>query len=104
MSVKCRLLGWWTDEAKGYRLKEVEIGKLIAARDVFVEDDTPADLAVIETRGVAPAKAESDNLVPGERVGEISNSPATQPRTQSPVNDPVPDQHPSATTFSKQRT
>ena len=48
-SIKCRLLGWWADETKGYRLEETETGKLITVRDVhFVEDTKPDDLAVIE--------------------------------------------------------
>jgi hypothetical protein len=48
-SVKCRMLGWWADETKGYRLEDVETGKLITSRDVvFVEDDRPMDMAIIE--------------------------------------------------------
>jgi len=30
-AVKVRMLGWWTDETKGYRLEDLENGKLIAA-------------------------------------------------------------------------
>ena len=49
-SITCRLLGWWANETKGYRLEDVETGKLITARDVhFVEDDAPGDIAIIET-------------------------------------------------------
>lgn len=60
-SIKCRLLGWWADETKGYRLEEVETRKLIAARDIkFVEDTKPDDLAVIE--GDEPRRP-VDNLV-----------------------------------------
>jgi len=29
-AVKVHLLGWWTDEAKGYQLEDLESGKLIA--------------------------------------------------------------------------
>ena len=29
-AVKVHLLGWWTDEAKGYWLEDLESGKLIA--------------------------------------------------------------------------
>ncbi len=64
-SIKCRLIGWWADETKGYRLEDAETGKLITARDVrFVENDAPGDLAVIETRGTAPTRAEIDALGP----------------------------------------
>ncbi len=64
-SIKCRLIGWWADETKGYRLEDAETGKLITARDVrFVENDAPGDLAVIETRGNAPTRAEIDALGP----------------------------------------
>jgi len=27
--MKCCLLGWWADEMKGYRLEDIETGKLI---------------------------------------------------------------------------
>jgi len=48
--VKCRLLGWWADETKGYQLEDIETRKLIMSRDVrFVEDESPGDLAVVET-------------------------------------------------------
>ena len=44
-AVKVRLLGWWNNEAKGYRLEDLENRKLIALRDVhFFEDDSPSDL------------------------------------------------------------
>ena len=46
---KCRLLGYWADETKGYRLEDAKTGKLITSRDVrFVEDERPTDLAMIE--------------------------------------------------------
>ena len=48
-AVKCRLLGWWADETKGYRLEDLETKRLITSRDVrFVEDEKPNDLAVIK--------------------------------------------------------
>ena len=47
-AVKFCLLGWWTNEAKGYRLEDLESSKLIALWDVqFFEDDIPSNLAVI---------------------------------------------------------
>ena len=49
-SVKCHLLGWWTDETKGYQLEDVETRKLIMSQDIhFIKDDSSEDLAVIET-------------------------------------------------------
>ena len=49
-SIKCCMLRWWADETKGYRLEELETGKLITSCDVqFVEDDSATDLAVVET-------------------------------------------------------
>ena len=51
-SRKCRLLGWWADETKEYRLEDKENGRLITLRDVrFLEDERPNDLAVIESSG-----------------------------------------------------
>jgi len=41
-------LGWWTNKAKGYQLKDLESGKLIASWNVqFFKDDTPSNLTVI---------------------------------------------------------
>ena len=49
MSVRCRLLGWWADETKGYCLEEVETGKQLTSRDVrFVEDTQPREQTVVE--------------------------------------------------------
>jgi hypothetical protein len=39
-SVKCRMLGWWTDETKGYRLEDVETRKLLTSRDVVFAEMT----------------------------------------------------------------
>jgi len=30
-AVKVRMLGWWVDESKGYRLEDLENSKLIAS-------------------------------------------------------------------------
>ena len=46
--VKVCLLGWWTNKAKGYQLKDLESGKLIVSWNVqFFKDDTPSNLTVI---------------------------------------------------------
>ena len=96
-SIKCRLLGWWADEMKGYRLEVVETGKIITAWDVhFAEDDSPGDLAVIETRGVAPTEAEIDRLVPDDVFGKMAGlvSPISQskssPQPAAAVEPPIP--------------
>jgi len=84
-SIKCRLMGWWVDEAKGYRLEEVATGKLIASRDVrFVEDDSPSDLAVIDTRGTAPTMDELENLVPEASAKVDKHLTAHTPATKVP--------------------
>jgi hypothetical protein len=47
--IKCRLLGWWEHETKGYHLEDIEKRLLITSCDVrFVEDDSPTELAIIE--------------------------------------------------------
>ena len=55
--MKCRLLGWWADETKGYRLEDIETRGLITSRNVcFVEDISPTDEAVIEGIDPRPSK------------------------------------------------
>src|ERR1700731_985294 len=57
-SVKCRMLGWWADETKGYRLEDLETKTLITLCNVrFIEDPPPTDLAVVE--GIDPRPRES---------------------------------------------
>ncbi len=86
-SVKCRLMGWWADETKGYRLEDAETGKIITARDVrFVEDDTPGDLAVIETRGVAPTRAEIDALGPREVEKAVESAVPNAPTSPEEIS------------------
>lgn len=107
-SVKCRLLGWWTDETKGYRLEEVGTGKIITARDVtFVEDDTPGDLAIIETRGSQPTKEDIEVLAPevdevaenGEEAPAGSAEPTQAEQVvENPENTDPPRDHPRRTT------
>ena len=62
------MLGWWVDEAKGYRLEDLENGKLIASRDVrFFEDDSPSDLASIEVQD-APANNQNVNTLVNDAI------------------------------------
>lgn len=86
-SFKCRIIGWWADETKGYGLEDVVTGKLITARDVkFIEDDSPGDLAIIETRGKAPTKEELNALVPTDLRSQVN--PPLEPATSTPVPEP----------------
>jgi len=63
-SIKCRLLGWWADETMGYRLEDIETGKLITSWDIcFVEDESPGDLVVVETWGAVHTEGQLDELV-----------------------------------------
>ena len=88
-SVKCRLLGWWAGETKGYRLEDVATRSLITSRDVrFIENDTPTDLAVIEGE-FPPSRNGLTNLDPQQQPPPIS-----QP--VSPTPSPLPS--PSAST------
>ncbi|KAJ3476999.1 hypothetical protein NLI96_g10770 [Meripilus lineatus] len=100
-SIKCRLLGWWAEETKGYRLEEVETGKLITSRDVrFVEDETPGDLALIEGGGKQPTATELTQLAPPDpeplspdsESPPIPVAPATSPDALSsdPIDTPAP--------------
>ena len=67
--MKCCVLGWWADETKAYRLEGVMTGKLIRSGDMqFMKDDSPDDLAVIETQGKASTGAEITGLAPDTTV------------------------------------
>lgn len=49
-AVHVHMLGWWADETKGYRLEDLENGKLITSHDVqFYEDNIPSELAQVDT-------------------------------------------------------
>jgi hypothetical protein len=79
-SVKCRLLGWWANESKGYRLEDIEMCLLIASCDVrFVEDNTSSDLAVIED-GLSGIHKDLNVLSldePYQPTSTMPNSPAS---------------------------
>jgi len=94
-SMKCRLPDWWADETKGYRLEDIETGKLITSRDVrFVENESPGDLVVVETQGAVPMKGQLDELVPKETMTNvIPPSPSPMPESteaELPTEIPVP--------------
>jgi Reverse transcriptase (RNA-dependent DNA polymerase) len=69
----------------------VETRKLIAARDVwFVEDQTPGDIAVIDTRGVTPTQTDIEGLVPedtNQTRNENTPGPELMPN-QSELDSP----------------
>jgi len=58
------LLGWWTDETKGYQLEDMENGKLITSRDVqFFEDSSPSELAVMDIRAPTVSTGDLNNFI-----------------------------------------
>ena len=90
---KCRLLGWWAGETKGYRLEDCETGKLITSRDVrFVEDDSPSDTSVVDGRGEAPSGDELDRLTPNlsSTAPSSQSQPAVVPPALSIPSKPQP--------------
>ena len=71
-AVKVRMLGWWTDEAKGYRLEDLENGKLIAARDVrFAEDSSSSELAIVEVDAPPYDPGAINNLVDNALIKDM---------------------------------
>jgi len=67
------MLGWWTDESKGYHLEDLEIpGKLISSRNVdFIEDSSPNDLAIINNISLSP---ESINKLVNDAISTDSTT------------------------------
>ena len=63
-----RLLRWWNDETKEYRLEDLESGggKIIAFQDVkFMEDESPSDLTVVNVHRITAIAKEIDGLIDG---------------------------------------
>jgi hypothetical protein len=80
------MLGWWTDEMKGYRLEDVETWKLLTLRDVmFVEDDQPMDMAVIEGDEATLPRLMSPDLEPSKAP---SDPPTTSEESVKHVEQP----------------
>ena len=68
------MLRWWPDETKGYRLEDLENGKIITSRDVnFQEDTTPSDLAHDET-GLTRSEPEEINEFVNDAIHSNSNT------------------------------
>ena len=62
--VKVKMLEWWSDETKGYRLENLENGKLITLCNVwFFKDEIPSDLAVVEVNIKCLSTNDIDRLV-----------------------------------------
>ena len=86
------MLGWWTDESKGYRLEDLKTpGKLISSRDVdFVEDSSSNDLAIIDN--IPPPPESIDNLVDN---AISTDSISLSILTPDPSKIALPESHPS---------
>ena len=58
------MLGWWTDETKGYQLEDIENGKLITSRDVqFFEDSLLSELAVMDIGAPTVSTGDLNNFI-----------------------------------------
>ena len=108
------MLGWWVDEAKGYRLKDLENKKLITSRDVhFFEDDSPSELAVIEVGDPSAKTSEINDLV-DNAITKESNNPLVPKDDSSSTNllslpkispsDPSKEHTPDTKTMSNNST
>jgi transposase InsO family protein len=83
---KCRLLGWWANETKGYRLEDAETGKLITSRDVqFLEEERPNDLAVIEGDVREAPVLDMAEILPINEKDQLISRLADESRTSNPV-------------------
>jgi hypothetical protein len=107
-AVKCRLLGWWSDESKGYRLEDVETGKLISSRDVrFIEDERPTELAVIDN-GRLPRVLSEITSLDLETVDDTASTLTTstnEPKWASlPPREPSTRRRTEPTRFGEQAT
>ena len=98
MVVKCRLLGWWLDETKGYRLEDVETRKLIMSRDIqFTEDDLPTNLVMMSSQtDIAPICLNPLPARANEDIVEVeSNKPSHKNDRMmieaEPPNNALPD-------------
>ena len=87
------MLGWQTDESKGYCIEDLETpGKLISScNGDFIEDSLPSDLAIIENIPLPP-----------ENINKLVNNKISIDSTTSSILAPdptkvhLPKSHPSA--------
>ncbi|KAJ3557795.1 hypothetical protein NP233_g11654 [Leucocoprinus birnbaumii] len=100
-AVRVRMLGWWTDETKGWQLEDLENGKLIASRDVnFDENDAPSELASIDLPRATTEEVDEfvddaiDNGTSSEDEPEsaeaLEQRLLTPPNIVSPASKPPP--------------
>jgi len=87
------MLGWWTDESKGYCIKDLETpGKLISSCDGdFIEDFSPSDLAIIKN---IPLLLENINKLVNNAISIDSTTSSIL--APDPTKVHLPESHPSA--------
>ena len=62
--VKVKMLGQWSNKTKGYRLENLENGKLITLCNIwFFKDETPSNLAVVKFNIKCLSTNDVDRLV-----------------------------------------
>jgi len=80
------LLGWWTDETKGYQLEDMENGKLITSQDVqFFEDSSPSELAVIDIGAPTVLTDDLNNFI-DDTINREANQQDTHQDSESSCN------------------
>jgi hypothetical protein len=86
-AIKCRMMGWWADETKGYRLEDMETGRLITSRDVrFIEDERPNNLPTIDEREVSSPYAQ-DSDASSEDEPAVPQKEGTLPEKETPTSE-----------------
>ena len=80
-AVKVRMLGWWTDKLKGYRLEDLETPeKLISSCNInYIKDSSLNDLAIIDN--ISP---------PPESINELVNDAISTKSTTLLFSAPDP--------------
>jgi len=88
-AVKVRMLGWWTDETKGYCLEDLENGKLIATCDVcFTEDSSSSELAVVEVDAPPYDPGAVNNLIDSALAKDVVAVPEVSHNVTPSISDP----------------
>ena len=91
------MLGWWTDESKGYCLEDLETPrKLISSCDVdFIKDSSPNNLAIINNISPSP---ESINKLVNDAISTKSTTLSFS--APDPTKVHLPESHPSTPPLS----
>ena len=86
------MLGWWTDESKGYHLEDLKTPeKLISSCDIdFIKDSSPNDLAIIDN--ISPL-LESINKLVDDAI--LTNSTTLSLLASDPTKVHLPESRPS---------